>query len=380
MKKKKIAAAAVSAVLLAAVSLAMSSVSRSLDDQNMAERWKGGELDYAQVSVFYPQRVHPYTERDTESLRNTIKEKIKEGAFRPENEGAEIWIDAWCSAVSVSGVSRYNEDNGKTETVGSDYSVTGVGGRFFEFHPMKLINGNYIYESELDNHRAVLDKQAAWDMFSSFDITGMNFILNGVKFEVAGVVDPGDNRNIKKAYPAAPMIYIHYSALEETMLDDSLLCYEAVIPDPVTNYARNIILENFGVNTMTETENDEDPEKKLDVVIVQNTDRYSVSKLWKGLREFSSIAVSDRSIAYPYWENAARMTSVTMEILFLLALVSALLLFVICVSEICRLYANRKWHLKDFLEDMMYKYTYKKRTSDYITSSADTGEKSRYDQ
>ena len=52
MKKKKIAAAAVSAVLLAAVSLAMSSVSRSLDDQNMAERWKGGEHDYAQVTVF----------------------------------------------------------------------------------------------------------------------------------------------------------------------------------------------------------------------------------------------------------------------------------------------------------------------------------------
>ncbi len=69
-----------------------------------------------------------------------------------------------------------------------------------------------------------------------------------------------------------------------------------------------------------------------------------------------------------------------MEILFLSALAAALLLFVLCVSEICRLYLNRKWHLKDFLEDMMYKYTYKKRTSDYITSSADTGEKSRYDQ
>ena len=168
------------------------------------------------------------------------------------------------------------------------------------------------------------------------------------------------------------MIYIHYNALEEAGLDTSLLSYEAVIPDPVTNYARNIVLENFGINTMTENETDEDPEKKLDVVIVQNTDRYSVSKLWKGLREFSSIAVSDRSIAYPYWENAARMTSVTMEILFLSALAAALLLFVLCVSEICR--------LKDFLEDMMYKYTYKKRTSDYITSPADTGEKSRYDQ
>ena len=55
MKKRKIAAAVTSAVLLAVLSSVMSSVSRSLDDQNMAERWKGGELDYAQVSVFYPQ-------------------------------------------------------------------------------------------------------------------------------------------------------------------------------------------------------------------------------------------------------------------------------------------------------------------------------------
>ncbi|MBQ5337211.1 MAG: ABC transporter permease [Oscillospiraceae bacterium] len=380
MKKRKIAAAVTSAVLLAVLSSVMSSVSRSLDDQNMAERWKGGELDYAQVSVFYPQSKSPYSETDAENLRNTISEKLKEGAFRPENEGAEIWKDAYSSVISVSSVSRYDESTGKTETAGSDYSVAGVGGSFFEFHPLRLINGNYIYESELDNHRAVLDRQAAWDMFSSFEITGMKFILNGVEFEVAGVADPGENRDIKKAYPAAPMIYIHYSALEEAGLDTSLLSYEAVIPDPVTNYARNITLEHFGINTMTENETDEAPEKKLDVVIVQNTDRYSVSKLWKGLREFRLIAVSDRSIAYPYWENAARMTSVTMEILFLSALVLSLFLFILCVSEICRLYANRKWHLKDFLEDMMYKYTYKKRTSDYITSPADTGEKSRYDQ
>ena len=124
----------------------------------------------------------------------------------------------------------------------------------------------------------------------------------------------------------------------------------------------------------------EEKEKKLDVLIVQNTDRFSFSKLWTGLRNFGMISVHDRTIAYPYWENAARYTGVSMEIMFFFALLSAAVILLVIISSLWKMYTHRKWHLKDFLEDMMYKYTYKKRTSDYITSPADTGEQSRYDQ
>jgi hypothetical protein len=130
---------------------------------------------------------------------------------------------------------------------------------------------------------------------------------------------------------------------------------------------------------MSEEEDSEDPEKKLAAVIVQNTGRYSPLKLWKGLREFRNTAIQDRSIAYPYWENAARMTSVKMEILFAFSLLAAAVFLVTVISEICLLYAHRKWHLKDFLEDMMYKYTYKKRVSDYISTPSENGE-GKYDQ
>ncbi|WP_044974638.1 ABC transporter permease [Ruminococcus sp. HUN007] len=379
MKKKKIAAAAVSAVLFGVLAAAMSSVPKSLEDQNMAERWKSGETEYAQISVFFPQGRSSFKEQETEKLRSTIETKLKEASFRPENEGAEIWIDARSSVTTVSQASVYDEQTGSLQTAGSDYSVTGVGGNFFDFHPMRLISGNYIYEGELDDDRAVLDRQAAWDIFSSFDITGMKFVINGTEFEVAGVVDPGENRDVKTAYPASPMIYVHYSALEKAELDTTLQCYEAVIPDPVTNFARNIILENYGINTMSEEEDSEDPEKKLAAVIVQNTGRYSPLKLWKGLREFRNTAIQDRSIAYPYWENAARMTSVKMEILFAFSLLAAAVFLVTVISEICLLYAHRKWHLKDFLEDMMYKYTYKKRVSDYISTPSENGE-GKYDQ
>jgi hypothetical protein len=364
--KKKVTATAAAALILAALSFAMSSVSGSLEAQNMAGRWQNGELKYSQVSVFYPKGM--YGSSETETMRGKITEAVKAGAFRPENEDAKIWIDSYCSVITVSDVYVYDDRNGKTNSAGSGFSVMGVGGEFFEFHPLKLISGNYIYDDELRNDRAVLDEQAAWDIFSSFDVVGMKFQAGGMEFEVAGVVKAEENRFVKKAYPESPLIYVHYDALAEARMDKDLLCYEAVLPDPVSNYAKNIILEKFGVNTMTVPEDGKDPEKKLDVLITENSTRYSLPSLWAGLKNFDMMSVQDKCIAFPYWENAARMAGVRMEILFFFSVLLFAFIIIMLCAAVCRLYLNRKWHLGEFLEDMMYRYTYRKRTSDYIST------------
>lgn len=381
--KKKVITTAAAAVILAASLVSMNGISGSLDSQNMAQRWQSGELNYSQVSVFYPAGKNSYGLSETESIGADIENKIKEGSFKPENDDAQVWTYAYSSVLTEASVTVYNEATGKTDTVSGNVNIMGTGGDFFEFHPLELVSGNYIYENELRYDRAVLDENAAWNIFSSADVTGMKFSINGTEFEVAGVVRSEDNSAVRKAYPETPLIYVHYDALEEAGADESLLCYEAVLPEPVGNFARNIILEHFGINTMTEPEDGSDPEKSLKTVVTDNTSRYSVKKLWNGLRRFDTLAVSDRNIAYPYWENAARINGVHMEFLFFAVLFTSAYILLMIIITAAKLYLNRKWHLKDFLEDMMYKYTYKKRTSDYISLEDDDkeqGKKSRYEQ
>lgn len=378
--KKKLTGTAIASAALIAVSFAMSGLSGSLESQNMAERWQAGSLKYAQVSVFYPQSSTPYKETETENIGKFIDDRIKAESFKPENEGAEIWTDAWSSVMTPSAVSVYNPESGRTDECASKINIAGIGGDFFSFHPLNLVSGNYIYETELRNDRAVLDEKSAWAIFSSTDVTGMTFRINGKEFEVAGVVRSEEDKSSQKSYPEEPVIYIHYEALEETGLDDALLCYESVIPDPVDNFAANVIKEYFGISTMTEPVDGKDPVKSLPVVITENSSRYSLLSLFKGLKNFDSQFISDRSIAYPYWENAARITGVQMEILFFIALILSVYILVMVAVMVSGLYLNRKWHLKDHIENLMYKYTYKKKTSDYISvdeNESDT--ESRFD-
>lgn len=373
--KKRVITTAAAALVLAAVSVSMSRISGSLNSQTMAERWQAGELRYSQISVFFPAGNSSRGFSETESLERSVEEKIKQGSFRPEAEGAQVWTCAYSSVMTPVSAAVTDDLTGKVKSTGAEVNVVCTGGDFFEFHPLELVSGNYIYENELRTDRVVLDENAAWNIFSSTDVTGMTLWLNDTEFEVAGVVKAEDSSSVRKAYSENPVVYAHFGAAEERCFDETLLCWEAVLPNPVSNYARNMMLEYFGINTMTEQEDGKDPERALDVVIKENTGRYSLKELWKGLKDFDRISVSDRSIAYPYWENAARINGVHMEILFFTALVSAVYILVMLLCTAGRLYLNRKWHLKDWLEDMMYKYTYKKRTSDYISLDINESEK-----
>ncbi len=379
-RKTKVITTASAAAALVLLSVSLKGISGSLESQNMAERWQGGDLRYSQVSVFYPEGRGSYDISETEHFRTDIAEKVKTGSFRPENEDAQVWTCGYSSVITRADVSLYSDTTGKITPVPSQFSITGTGGDFFEFHPFKILSGGLIYDDELRNDRAVLDEQAAWNIFSSTDVAGMKFLINSTEFEVAGVIRAEDSSAVRKAYPDAPLIYVHYSALEEAGLNTSLLCCEAVLPNPVSNYARNMVLETYGVNTMTEAPDGKDPEKSVPVVVTENTGRYSVPNLWKGLKSFDMLSVSDRSIAWPYWENAARINYVRAVILFLLALLAGSYLLITALAEGARLWLHRTWHLKDFLEDMMYKYTYKKRTSDYITADVQDETDGRFEQ
>lgn len=364
--KKKAIMFGTALAVLAGLTAGSSFMKTSLESQNMAQRWSSDGSRYAQISVFVPAGKESRADEEAVSLRKFIDDKLTAESYKPANDGAKVWNDSWSSVMNPVKVSTYDEFTGRTTECQSDINIIGTEGDFFEFHPLELVSGDYIYPDGLKNTGAVLDEEAAWKIFSSVDIIGMKFTAGTKEFEVAGVVRAEKNKAVKNAYPAAPVIYVHYSALSEAELDNSLSCYESVIPDPVSNYARNIILSNYGIDTMTEDGNQAEKEENLPCIIVDNTNRYSVSRLFNKLRNFGKDQVVSKPVSFPYWENSARVNAAWLTLIFFINILLAAYILITLIIFAAKLYLNRTWHLKDYIEKLTDKYTYKKKTSDYI--------------
>lgn len=364
IKKKNAAVFCVLTAVTAVLCCKLSSDKCSLDSQMMAERWGSEDISCAQVSVFC-QPTSSYTSSFADNFHSYVERKLKEDDHLSDDENVNTWLDAYSSVFSQVYV-----NNSEASGNGSLCSVTGVSGEFFKFHPLELINGNYIYGEELRNDRVVLDENAAWTLFSSFDVTGMHIYFGGNEYEIAGVVRPENGKAEKAAYPSSPLIYMHYDALEDGTLDNTLLCYEAVIPNPVENYAKNIILGSAGIDTMVSSE--EELNKNIDALdfeIIENSTRFSNSNFADEVKNLGKGSIVKKAIPYPYWENAARVMKTRLTVLFAAAVISGTIAALMLLVFLFRCYLNRTWRLKDFIEDLTYKYTYKKKISDYIDIS-----------
>ena len=59
-----------------------------------------------------------------------------------------------------------------TERGNAQVKVTGVGGDYFRFHPLKLRSGSYLMETDLMKDRVLLDEELAWKLFGGMELTG----------------------------------------------------------------------------------------------------------------------------------------------------------------------------------------------------------------
>ena len=71
--------------------------------------------------------------------------------------------------------------------------IIGVGGDFFQFHPLNMISGNVFSENDISKDRVVLDENTAWTLFGAYDIAGKTVTIEGRQFVIAGVYKPSDN-------------------------------------------------------------------------------------------------------------------------------------------------------------------------------------------
>ncbi|MCH5269472.1 MAG: ABC transporter permease [Lachnospiraceae bacterium] len=292
-----------------------------LDTQNMAERWSE-DGDVSQISCFFSREAE-MTENNLINFEHALDAALEEASIvnDSENAGARLWADAY----SASGRITLTSQRASVEV-----NAVGVGGDFFLFHPLKLLAGAYFSGSDLMQDHIVIDEDAAWQLFGSNDVDGQMITIGGVPHMIAGVIRREDGRMANAAGLSSSVVYVSYSTLEKYGTNYGLNTYELVMPNPVTGYAKNYVMENIGV-----TENE--------VEIVENTTRYGLLARLKLLAQFPTRSMSSKAIIYPYWENIARGYEDILTLLLVLTLLFILYPAILLIILIVRAWKHKTW-------------------------------------
>ena len=267
-------------------------ISHKLDSVAAADRWRGeNELRFAQIGCFLPVDS-PKNEEDIMIFRRTLDQKLLDSSLHAA-DGTCLYADAYSgqARLTVTG------SHGKSEV-----NAIGVGGKFFLFHPLQLLSGSYISGTDLMQDRVILDETLAWQLFGGSNVAGMTVYVGETPLYVAGVVHCENDYASREAYGDMPVMFISYSAFH-ALTETGITCYEIVMPDMISGFAKNIVKDNFDVGNGD---------------IVENSSRYAVTNLMQVIKDFGVRSMRHNGVIYPYWENAVRMTEDHLALLLVL--------------------------------------------------------------
>lgn len=288
------------AILATACILIGRSIQATLPTLRAAESWKGESgIRFSQIGCYLPHD-EPLKVDSIYQFRGTLESKLKEASMEAP-AGGKLYTDAYCGFGAVT----LESERGSAKV-----KAVGVGGDFFRFHPLVLRSGVYLAEDDLMKDRLVLDEETAWQLFGALDVAGMSARIGDESYYVAGVVRREQDKYSQLAYTEGGGIFMSMEALQKCQPESGITVYEAVLPNPISDYAKNMVHDNFSVGNG---------------VVVDNNQRYSVSNLFSVIGDFGKRSMGVNGIVYPYWENAVRLTEDYSALLLLLTL-----LFSIC--------------------------------------------------
>ena len=293
-------------------------ISHMPETTTAASRFQGqSETRFAQLACYLPVGQGK-TQEEIVQFRQGLDSKFMEQSLEAPENGS-LYVDAY----SASGKVSVSTDYGSAQV-----NALGVGGDFFYFHPLTLRSGAYIAERDLMDDLVVLDEVLAWRLFGSVDLAGMTVHINGEPFVVSGVVALEEDHATQKARAQQEgALFLSCSALERILGAVEIDCYEIVLPDPITGYARGILEDSFPVDGGE---------------VVEISGRYSLSSLFDVVGEFGERSMRVNGVIYPYWENALRLIEDQAALLLILLILFALCP-VICAVVLVIRYIRRGW-------------------------------------
>ncbi|WP_408071041.1 ABC transporter permease [Butyrivibrio sp. JL13D10] len=329
-----------------------------LYDQQMGERWSD-DTRCGQVSMFFSESQGIGTDKVKEFAYNInkglIADGLQEADASTEGTGA-VWNYCYSSVGSVD-LTR----DLKTVTA----VAIGVGGDYFQFHPMRVMSGNYFTGDLLMKDHVILDEELAWQLFGSDDIVGESITIGGVPHYISGVVKKDSGKYVKASGMVFPTVYMSFESLatygkiDASVLatngtlgqfsvaskndDESengtsdveleakgIVCMEVVMPNMVDNYAKNFVIDKLGLNT-------------TQVEVVDNSARFENRNLINIIAKFNTRGMQTKPVIYPYWENNARAYENVLAVVFLIQIICAVIIFIMLAIAVVQAYRHRKW-------------------------------------
>ncbi len=313
----------VSLLLFLVLTVVSQQIKTSMTDQQAAERWAGDEA-YAQVSCFFSEseEIDHY---QILSFRNQINTGLKEASLEVAEGNARPYIDSYSSQGKI--VINSGKSNWETDAIG-------IGGDFFRFHPVKLLNGSYFSEDNLMQDYIIIDENAAWKLFGSNDVVGMQVTIGNVPHYIAGVIRKAEGRMWESAGLGESIVYVSSETLAAYGTTTGIHQYEVVMPNPVSGFAYRLVKEKFGFD-----------EYKMEVV--DNTHRYDIEPMVRVILDFGLRSMQHYAIQYPYWENYARGYEDILAFLLIFQILFLLIAIMIMVAALIQGYRHRTWTWKD---------------------------------
>lgn len=293
--------------------------------QTAAERWSSDGKS-SQVSCFFSVGSE-ITEDQLIEFEHTVDSALIDASVVQEsvNPGARLWADAYSADGQIT------LSNDKTSLTAD---AIGIGGDFFLFHPVTLLNGAYFSGNDLMQDYCVIDEDAAWQLFGSNDVAGMTVYIGGVPHIVTGVVRRPSGRLAEAAGLDSTLVYVSYQTLTELGTSHGINHYEIVMPNPVTGFAYNYIKEKLGSD-----------EKEVEVV--ENTSRYSILSRLQLLGQFGTRSMNGKAIIYPYWENIARGYADILALMTLFGILFLLYPVGLGLVFFCIWWKHKGWTMRD---------------------------------
>lgn len=297
-------------------------LTNQLSTQQLAARWSE-ENNFSQISCFFTEEAKLETSQ-IRQIQAGLEEALKEASINADGKAGRTWVDAYSTQGELTVSSKRS---------GSTFRAFGVSEDFFLFHPLKLLSGSYATQDELNEDGIILDENVAWQLFGSYNVTGLTVEIGNHAYVIRGVVRSDSGFFSEATKEDEPTVYVSYPVLEEHMGDENgtlkIDCYELLIANPV---------EDFGVTTLTERLEIDETTYEM----VENSTRFGWKHKIEMLKAFGTRSMGMTGIVYPYWENRARGYEDVILLLFVLEVVCLIYPVILLIQKLHWCWKNKK--------------------------------------
>lgn len=252
-----------------------------------AENYQGAsETNYTQFAVYLGEDAF-LTPDSIMGVKNELENAMIKASFEPQDK----------YLLCGSGEKDVILDR---EGIYLDAVATVYFGDYFGLHPQIPLTGGYVDESAASTDFCVIDDIAAWRLFGSVDVCGMELNVNEKSYVINAVLR-AERGEYAEFYGDKPRVYIMYSSAAVRDEQVMLTSLEAVLPNPHDGFAKNMFTETvIGYSD--------------DVQVV--TQRFSLLRLLNNLKEITKLGVKNGE-KYPYYENISRVMETKCALLLL---------------------------------------------------------------